>query len=164
MWLAHKTLPPRTDRLFSVIHLLKKSGPVKTIGVWLSMVFLKTKTNKQIQTPKDPLSSAHTVSCWDLQLSSGKANSNNATSPVLVHFLCSDPVQSVGPVENENVLLISRSLACIYYVALGNGKLIKHFRAGVLFIFHFISFFFFFFFSFCKTGLKDLKNDEVQWD
>ena len=50
--------------------------------------------------------------------------------------------QSVGPVENENVLLISSSLACIDYVALGNGKLIKHFRAGVLFIFHFISFFF----------------------
>ena len=61
--------------------------------------------------------------------------------------------------ENENVLLISWSLACIYYVALGRGKLINHFRAGVLFIFHF---FFFFFFSVFKTGLKDLKNDEVQ--
>lgn len=62
--------------------------------------------------------------------------------------------------EDENVLLISRSLVCIYYAALGRGKLINHFRAGVLFLFHFI----FLFFSVCKTGLKGLKNDEVQLD
>ena len=140
MWLAHKTLPPRTDRLFSVIHLLKKSGPVKTIGVWLSMVFLKTSSTNKSSPLKDPLSSAHTVSCWDLQLSSGKANSNNATSPVLVHFLCSDP-GAVGRTSGKRECFIDFELSCLHRLcSLREWQANKTFQGWsfVYFSFHFI--------------------------
>ena len=157
MWLAHKTLPPRTARLLSVVYLLKKRvGQSKPFcGVWLSLVLLKTKTNKQMQPPEDLLSSANPVNCWDVKFSSGKAKSTNAASPSFwISFAQTHPV-TIGRTSGKRECFIDFMVSCLHILrSLREEQANKPFQGWSFVYFSFLLLLLFFFLVFSRLAWR----------